>query len=394
MKKNTFNPLIFLASLGAGGIAVMPFAFLQYTVEHGSGLVKLADLGVDYSSPAGAGLVFLFAVMVVFALIHLGLTAFLLPKLFRWVKTSEFKEVLNSPLKNASLLAPFISLAMTMNVFIGPVRFFSSWMAANLQSLMLPALIFWSVLWVFLMYFETKLLKISFSKGFDVNKISFGWLLHPFALGMLTVVGTGIAAMAKDPGIASTAALLSIISGSMGIFLLAVKMIMIFKSHFNADGLPEKQFLPSFLIVVPNITLYSISAFRLGHYLENSMGMELGAYYFFAVMIPFAFEVWYLAFGLALLSDYFKKHFWKKEFYVTQWGLICPIVAFGVLGSFAYKIFPAAGGIFLCRYNNLNNSGRRILCHPLEAQLSMCSQQREEGGGFSKGYGVFELKPI
>lgn len=40
-----FSPLIFLASLGAGGIAVMPFAFLQYTFSHGPGLVKIADIG-------------------------------------------------------------------------------------------------------------------------------------------------------------------------------------------------------------------------------------------------------------------------------------------------------------------------------------------------------------
>jgi hypothetical protein len=43
-------------------------------------------------------------------------------------------------------------------------------------------------------------------------------------------------------------------------------------------------------------------------------------------------------FGLALLSDYLKNHFFK-EFHVTQWGLICPIVAFAVLGSFVYSTF-------------------------------------------------------
>jgi len=59
-----------------------------------------------------------------------------------------------------------------------------------------------------------------------------------------------------------------------------------------------------------------------------------------AVMtIAFAIEVWYLLFGLSMLKDYFKKHFFKKEFYVTQWGLVCPVVAFAVLGSFVYNVF-------------------------------------------------------
>jgi len=70
---------------------------------------------------------------------------------------------------------------------------------------------------------------------------------------MVTVTGSGIAAMAKDKGVADTAFFLLLISGTMGLFLLSVKVVAIFKSHFSADGLPDKQFLPSFLIVVPNI---------------------------------------------------------------------------------------------------------------------------------------------
>jgi hypothetical protein len=210
---------------------------------------------------------------------------------------------------------------------------------------MLPALIFWLVLWGVLMSSEVKLLKISFIKGFDIDKINFGWLLHPFALGMLTVVGTGIAAMAQDISIASTAAFFSLVSGSMGLFLMSVKLILIFKSHLKANEMPEKKFIPSFLIIVPNITLYSISAFRFSHYMRSHLGMETEILSFLVVLIGFAFEVWYLMFGLSLMGDYFKKHFFKKEFYVEQWGLICPVVAFGVLGSFVYKLF--AGNVLM-----------------------------------------------
>jgi hypothetical protein len=34
--KKTFDPLVFLSALGAGGIAIMPFAFMNYTVPHGN----------------------------------------------------------------------------------------------------------------------------------------------------------------------------------------------------------------------------------------------------------------------------------------------------------------------------------------------------------------------
>jgi hypothetical protein len=341
-KSSNFTPLVFLASLGAGGIAIMPFVLMQYTVEHGKGLITRMQLWSDgLTGLTALYYYFLEAVMIGFVAIHLILTVYFLTKLFRWLKTQEFKDMLHNPLKNAALLAPLISILMTMNLFIGPIRYFLPTLSENFQSLFLPAMIFWSALFVFVLYTEIKLLGISFAKGFDINKINFGWLLHPFLLGMLTVVGTGIAAMSQSSAIADSAAFMSLVSGSMGLFLLAVKMIVIFKSHFAASELPEKQFLPSFLIVVPNITLFAISAFRFGHYLESHQGFELGAYFYLVMGVAFAFEVWYLLFGLSLLRDYFRKnHF--RDFYVTQWGFICPMVAFVVLGGFVHKIVASS----------------------------------------------------
>lgn len=341
MKKEIkFNPLIFLMALGAGGISIIPFAFLQYTFEHGKGLIKYSHI---WSSSLTLGQEILFrsleSVMIIFSIIHLVLTFTLGKKLFTWIKSGKYKELMENPLANAGMLAPFISIVMTMNVFIGPIRYFIPSFAENLQIFMLPALIFWAIIWVLLLKFDIKLLKISFEKNFDVNKISFGWLLHPFALGMLTVTGTGIAAMAKSASIAHTAAFMSLISGTMGMFLLFVKLVAIFKSHFTQTGLPEKQFIPSFLIVIPNITLYSIAAFRIGHYLEAQFGFHLGSYFLLVTTLSLAFETWYLLFGLALMSDYFTKDFFKKEFYVTQWGLVCPVVAYAVLSSFVYSTF-------------------------------------------------------
>lgn len=263
------------------------------------------------------------------------------------MKTNAFSDLMEDPLRNAAILAPVISLTMSMNVMIGPIRFFIPDLAANLQALMAPALLFWLGLWAFVMALEVRLLKTSFENSFDVSKISFGWLLHPFALGMLTVVGTGIAAMSQDATVAHTAAFFSLVSGSMGTFLLTVKLIAIFKSHFAADGLPDRQFLPSFLIVVPNITLFAISAFRFAHYLENHLGFEAELMSFLVIAGAFAFETWYMIFGISLLSDYFRKYFFNGEFYVTQWGLICPVVAYGVLGSFFFSVFAQNPVVYL-----------------------------------------------
>jgi hypothetical protein len=93
------------------------------------------------------------------------------------------------------------------------------------------------------------------------------------------------------------------------------------------------------LIVVPIITLLAISGFRMAHYFHNNFGFEMEFFELAVVGFSFAFETWYLWFGLVLLKDYFKVHFFKNEFYMSQWGLICPFVAFAVLGSFVYKLY-------------------------------------------------------
>ncbi|PIE80078.1 MAG: hypothetical protein CSA15_02335 [Candidatus Delongbacteria bacterium] len=338
--KNNFSPLNFLASLGAGGISVIPFAFFQYTHHKSKGLITFSQ--IDHFNLGGfkQGLFHsLEAVMIVFTLIHIYLTIVNLFGLSKWVKSEEYEGFKNDPLRNAALMTPFLSLAMSMNVVIGPIRFFIPNLASNLQAMMLPALIGITLLALYAMYWEIKLLKISFSNSFDVAKINFGWLLHPFALGMITVTATGIAAMSKNHTYASIAAFLALTIGSMATFLLVVKVVSIFQSHFNADGLPAKQFMPSFLIVVPIITILAISGFRLSHYFEHNFGFHMDAVGVLIVVIAFAFETWYLLFGIALLKTYLKTDFREKEYYVSQWGLICPFVAYSVLGSFVWKLF-------------------------------------------------------
>lgn len=342
-KEMNFNPLNFLASLGAGGIAVAPFVYFQYTKPHGKGLITYSELMSNQVSAFESGLqVFLMLIMVVFTVVHFVLTVKFAHDLFGWMKTRAYKELMNNPLKNASILAPFISIAMTMNIVIAVIRFFVPLVSANFQSLMLPALIGWLIIWVLLMRVEISLLKITFKKEFNINNISFGWLLHPFALAMVSVTGMGIAAMAKNHAVAHIAVVLSVILLTMGFFLFLVKLISVFTSHFNQKGIPERQFLPSFLIVIPIMTLFAISVFRFGHYLEHHFNFHFDAFFMVVILFAFAFETWYLMFGISMLKDYFKRDFFKKEYYVTLWAFICPFVAYSVLTSFLYQTFLPA----------------------------------------------------
>ncbi len=333
-----FNPLTFLASLGAGGTSVAPFVYFQYAVPHDKGLTTYSQVINNASSALSQGIFyFMIGIMIVFAALHIVLTIKLLRDLFSWRKTQDYKEYIIDPQRNTTIMAVFTSIGMLFNVFIGVIRFFVPALHENFQALMLPALIAWAILWFLIMHTEIIILKSAFEKDFDLSKLSFGWLMQSFALGMITVSGTGLAAMAHASNIAHIAAFLSMISGSMGLFLLFVKLISVFNSHFSMSGMPERQFLPSFLIVVPITTIYAISFFRMGHYLEHHFGYHLQAYYTVVIALPFTFQTWYFAFGVSMLKNYFKKDFFRKEYYVTLWAFICPFIGYAVLATFFYK---------------------------------------------------------
>jgi hypothetical protein len=212
-------------------------------------------------------------------------------------------------------------------------------LSQNLQAMMIPALAVWLILLFAFLRLEMRVLKSAFVKPVHLAQVGFGWLLDVFALSMLAVTGSGIAALAKVPTTAHIAAFFSLMAATMALFLFGIKIVLVFQKYFADSALPEKQFLPSFLNIVPAATLLSITFFRIGHYLENQHGQHLDWYFTLLITAAFAFETWYLIFGLYLLKDYFKKQHFEREFLPTQWALICPFVAYGVLGSFVYSVF-------------------------------------------------------
>ena len=248
MKVKNFSPIFFLASLGAGGIAVMGFAFLQYTflpffVENPKGLISFAQIPHGNLSIFNEILFrFLEIKMAAFSILHFVLTAIFIFQFLKWNRNDR-REFFENPLKNSAFLAIPLSIFMSMNVAIGPVRFFAPAFAANLQNLIPAAFAVWIFLLGAFLFLQIKILKISFEKKFDADQISFGNLLHSFSLLMAAVVGAGIAALSQNLEIARAAFLISTIPFSAGVFLFFVKIAAIFRNHFGDENFAEK-FLP------------------------------------------------------------------------------------------------------------------------------------------------------
>jgi len=337
LNQKTFSPINFLAALGAGGIAVAPFAIMQYVFPHPKGLVTQAQIHAGMSELAGwqALLVRPFeAIMIGFAILHVLLLAWMIPKFLAGKRRGDYRAIAENPLAGAQLLAPHLAIAMTFNVFIGVARYFVPALQSAFQDMMLPALLAWLVLLAFTLKEVFAQLHSSFVRQFDLREAHFGWMMSPFALGMVSVVGSGIAALAKSPAVAHAAAFFTLVGATGSMFLLVVKQVTLMQVHYQKPGIPDRQLLPSILSVVPILTVLAIVGFRLAHYAHAQLGFHLEWAGPAIVAAVFAFQSFYMGFGLTLLRDFIVSDLRRSEYYPALWGLVCPFVAWSVLGAF------------------------------------------------------------
>lgn len=253
-----FNPLFFQASLAAGGIALMAFNFLQFAVPHGQGLVKLSDIA--WANLNGAQMALhaaLVAVMLAAVVTHILLTVVFLKGLFHWVRDRKAtSSLIEDPYRNATIFPVIGSLSMSANVLWAPVGFFAPWVWSGLQSLMLPSLVFFAVLFVSLFSLEYKVLKVWLKGPVDTSKFNFVWLLDVFAFGLVALTGSGIAIMSTNETIAAVAGVATGATLVAGLLLLATKIAYLTRSHVKAKKLPDVPVLPAYFLLVPISCLF------------------------------------------------------------------------------------------------------------------------------------------
>lgn len=319
-----FTPLKFQASLAAGGITLMAFNFLQFAIPYGKGSITLANIPWSKLTIEQTGAyLFLIGIMLAFSVLSLILTVIFIKGLIKWYfNKDEYNSFMSNPLTNIGIFAPISSLAMTVNVIWGPMSFFITGLSANIQAMMLPSLIFFAVLCMIFITLEFKVLKVWLSQPIEVNKLNFTWLLDIFAAGLLSLTGTGIAALSDNREIASLAAFGSLFALSIGFLFFLAKLAYLIYLQFKAVKLPDTPILPAYFLVIPITCLFGISFYRIMIYLETYFSFEVRVPSFLFITLAYTITVAWGLFTVYLLSDYFKKEFYKSKFSATQWGMV------------------------------------------------------------------------
>jgi len=320
-----FTPIKFQMPLASGGIALMAFNYLHFAIPNAKDPMTVRDMLSANMTPFQSGLnwllIALMLVLSVFTVCHIP------PYLAQWFKwrkdTAAYSKFMaDSPPALATGCIPFASLAMTSLVVLAPLAFFIPAIASNMQTLMLPGLILFGLLWAGLFRYTFTILKMWLVHPTEVEKLHFVWLLDAFSFGVVSLMGASIAAQSANAAIASIAAFGALLSVVFGLLLLAAKLVYLVFLQLRAGALSGKSFQPAYFLVVPMSCLFGFSIHKLASYLHAHFAFDMQFGLFASLVIPYAVAIGWGLFCIYLLWEYLTKDFRKISFAAPQWSMI------------------------------------------------------------------------
>lgn len=335
-----YSPLYFLASLGAGGLAVSFFMYPFFMIRHPDNPM----LTFDHAWPLLTGdnlvasglLVLDMAVIAFLAFLHFRLLAWNLREYALFKRTTAYRDFCVSNAEISLMTIP-LTLAMSVNVVF------------VLGALFVPNL--WSVVeWLFpgailaflaIGIYAMRILVSYFARVLSEGGIDFASnnslapMIAIFALAMISVGLAAPAAMSHVRGIQAISILLSLFFFSVAILLFVIKLVAGFQAmmEHGIDG----QASPSLWIVVPIVTLLGITWIRLSHGLSHGFEVPNSpASLFVIAAVLLSVQILFGLIGWAVMRrlGYFRDYVFGDKGNAGTFALICPGVAIFVFGFF------------------------------------------------------------
>ncbi len=338
---DTWSPLYFLASLGAGGLAVTFFMFLMFWIPHPDQPVPVFE---DVLSTFLGGSLLLKAAIVI-AVIGIAGFTFLNIKMLIWnlVHFAEFRESdaftkLTNSNGETQLLAMPLALAMSVNAgfILGLVFVPRLW---SVVEYLFPLAMIAFALIAFLAFRQIgSFLGRVLSEGgvFDVTaNNSFAQLLPAFALSMIAVGMAAPAAMSTVPLTVGVSMILSIMLGTIAALYASVAAILAFNSMLHHGT--AKESAPTLMVVVPILTVLGIMTMRQEHGLHTTFDVHGGvADNLLLTTTILAIQTVFVALGFLVLrrQKYADTYLRGQSNSAGAYALVCPGVALSVMLHF------------------------------------------------------------
>ncbi|MDJ0639836.1 MAG: hypothetical protein QNJ20_13445 [Paracoccaceae bacterium] len=338
---DTWSPLYFLASLGAGGLVVTFFMFLMFWVPHPGQPVPVFEDILSAFSNGGMPLKMAILVAVTgiagFAFLNIKMLIWNLARLAEFRKTEAFAKLTRSN-GETQLLAMPLALAMTVNAgfILGLVFVPGLWTVVE-YLFPLAMIAFALIAYIAFRRIGSFLGRVLSDGGvFDVTaNNSFAQLLPAFALSMTAVGMAAPAAMSTVPTTVGISMILSISLGTIAGLYALVAAIVAFGSMLQHGT--AKESAPTLMVVVPILTILGIMTMRQEHGLHTTFETHGGvADTLLLTTTILAIQGVFLALGLLVLrrQRYANAYLRGDGNSAGSYALVCPGVALTVMLHF------------------------------------------------------------
>ncbi len=338
--REKFNPMCFLASLGAGGLSVSFFMYLMFLVPHKG--VPLATFDFIYPELLkGTWLSFVIAFslvfIIVFAYLHFKLLIWNTKQFKKYKESYSYKSLLGTNAEITLMTIP-LTFAMTINVFfvLGAVFVPKLW---SIVEYMFPFAI---IGFMVCGYYALKILFNYFSRiltngNFDFTKNNnLSQMISIFSLSMISVGFAAPGAMSHNLTINAIGIFGALFFGSFAILLVIIKITMGFKNMFEQGISIEAS--PSLWILIPILTLLGIMMVRVSFGLDHNFDSHMSKSSLFTLTtVILSIQILFGALGYKVMkiNNYFKEYVYSNNTRSSiSFALICPGVAFMVFGMF------------------------------------------------------------
>lgn len=336
-----YRPLYFLASLGAGGLAVSFFMYLMFLVPHPhSPVPRLEDVQAAYAS---GGLL----VDVLISLALLGIAGFVLLHLdtlvanlraFAALRRDAAYETLRSSNAEVQLMAIPLTLAMTVNVLfiVGALAVPGLW---DVVEYLFPfaLLAFASIGGMAFFLFGRYLTRLLTERGFNhADNNHFSQVLPSFAFAMVAVGFSASAAMSHHPATSTLGLIGAFVFTAAAAAWMFLKLPLAFASMLR-DGMAVEAG-PTLWMGIPIFTLFGITFHRsyagISHNITGTEMVPAVALVVLGLLV--AAQLVMGAFGWMVMrrQGYFETYVRGAGRSIPAYGLVCPGVALSVLGMF------------------------------------------------------------
>ncbi len=348
---DTWSPLYFLASLGAGGLSVTFFMYLMFWVPHKGRPVPVFE---DLMAAVSGGSVWMQFTVVV-AMAGIAFFAFTNVRLLLWnlsayaaFKQTDAYTALRNSNAESTLLAMPLAAAMTVNTLFIVGLVFVPGLWSIVEYLFPLALVAFTLLALLALRMIGAFLGRVLSQGgvFDVTAHnSFAQLLPAFAVSMIAVGFSAPAAMSTNPATVGVAFILSTFLGTIAVLYTLLAAATAFASMLQHGTAREAG--PTLMIIVPIVTVLGIMLLRQNHGLHTTFDVHGSSGETMGLLARLlGIQIAFLGLGAVVLKaqGYFTDFVMGPKTSPGSYALVCPAVALSVMiHFFTNKGLVAAG---------------------------------------------------